>query len=124
MTSCENIEMPDLQVLLEKDKVQTAYCSWIDPKKQIKTVKGCDIVGMGGTITQPSSVNPICGIGLSFPKQHGPGQQVFESTPTWGTRLPPYGDPMYKEGEKYPLQRVQGWETRYPYKPETLERDY
>ena len=122
ITGCEEIEMPDLQVLLEKDNVQTAYCSWIDPKKQIKTLKECDIVGIGGRITKPSSVNPICGISLSHPKQHGPGQQVFASTPTWCTRttLPPYGDPIYREGEKYPLHRTQGWETRYPYEPESL----
>jgi hypothetical protein len=114
ITACEVVELQDLQVLLEKDDAQTAYCSWIDPQKQIRTVKGNDIVGVGGSISMPSNINPICGISLSYPSQHGPGQQVFASTPTWCTRttLPPYGAPMYKDGEQYPFHRIQGWETR------------
>ncbi|KAH7111785.1 hypothetical protein B0J11DRAFT_598402 [Dendryphion nanum] len=70
VTGCECIEMPDLQVLFEKENVQTAYCPWVGPERDpITTVKGCDIVGKEGMVENLGNINPICSVSLSYLKQ-------------------------------------------------------
>lgn len=105
VTGCEGIEMPDLEVLFEKENVQTAYCPWISPQKDpIVTVKGCDIVGKGGTVEKLGNINPICSVSLSYLKQQSV-QQIF-----YQVDLPDLL-PIYKVGEDYPKGKVQGWRT-------------
>jgi hypothetical protein len=106
VTGCEIIEMPDLQVLFDRERLQTTYCSWITSEKEpIRTLRACDIIGKEGPITKLSDVNPICGIRLPYPPQCGV-QQIFD-TPTSGDLIP-----IFKVGEGYPTGRVQGWQER------------
>jgi hypothetical protein len=106
VTGCEIIEMPNLQVLFDRERLQTTYCPWITSKKEpIKTLKACDIIGKKGPITNLSDVNPICSVRLPYPRQCGV-QQIFD-TPTSGDLIP-----IYNDGEGYPTGRIQGWEER------------
>jgi hypothetical protein len=105
VTGCEGIEMPDLQVLFEKEDVQTAYCPWTVPEQDpIVTIKGCDIVGKEGTVEKLGNINPICSVSLSYLKQQSV-QQIF-----YQVDLPDLL-PIYKAGEDYPKGKVQGWRT-------------
>ncbi|KAH7108745.1 hypothetical protein B0J11DRAFT_602135 [Dendryphion nanum] len=105
VTGCECIEMPDLQVLFEKENVQTAYCPWIGPERDpITIVKGCDIVGKEGVVENVGNINPICSISLSHLKQQSV-QQVFCQVGL------PSLSPIYKDGENYPKGKIQGWRT-------------
>jgi hypothetical protein len=95
--------MPDLQVLFQREDVQTSYCPWIGPEKEpIKTVKGPDIIGKEGVIKSLKDVNPICGFTLSYSKQHTV-QHLF-ATPSSGSLKP-----IHKDGEKYSDGIIQGW---------------
>jgi hypothetical protein len=103
VTGCEIIELPDLRVLFEKEKVQTAYCPWIDAKREpIITLKEGDIIGKEGIATRLSNINNICGIRLSYLKQQGV-QQIFTSPHS------PRLTPIYKDREDYPIGKIQGW---------------
>ena len=105
VTGCECIEMPDLQVLFEKETIQTAYCLWtVSEQYPIKTIKGCDLVGKEGMVEKLGNVNPICAVSLSYLKQQSI-QQIFCQV-----RLPDIL-PIYKDGEDYPGGKVQGWRT-------------
>ena len=61
----------DFRYLFSRDgqQLQTKYCYWKDPSKKIRTLKGQDIRGIGGQITEVNDLDPIFLLNLHPPVQ-------------------------------------------------------